>query len=210
MLKRERWIVYPLLFLVISISLKDKLNSQQKSLRLKNIKVDQLEVGTIRGNKAKVDQIEVGTVLGIKANFREVGGGVIQTGQINVLDKQGSPKVVLRNAPYTDEDEPDATKTQGAISLLSGNGKEMLILGGGSGGGFIAARSDSDPQDFVALGYQAGRVGIFWIDDNGKQQGFLKPQKDTSDDSKTGVSGKTDTRPSTASKAAEESVEGGE
>ena len=45
MIKRERWIVYPLLFLVISISLKDKLNSQQKSLQLKNLKVDQLEVG---------------------------------------------------------------------------------------------------------------------------------------------------------------------
>ena len=56
MTKRERWIVYPLLFLVISISLKDKLNSQQKSLRLKNLKVDQIEAGTIRG---------------IKANFRE-------------------------------------------------------------------------------------------------------------------------------------------
>ena len=43
MIKRERWIVYPLLFLVISISLKDKLNSQQKSLQLKNLKVAEID-----------------------------------------------------------------------------------------------------------------------------------------------------------------------
>ena len=162
MLKRERWIVYPLLLLVITISLKDKLNSQRQSLRLKNIMVDQLEVGTIRGGTA---------------NFREVGGGMIQTTQINVLDNQGRPKVVLHTAPSIEGNEPDFTKTQGAISLLSDENKQMLILGGSSGGGFVAARSASDPQDVVAFGYQAGRAGVFWLDDNGNPQGLLKPQK---------------------------------
>ena len=53
----------------------------------------------------------------------------------------------------------------------------MLVLGGGGGGGFIAARSLTQPKDFVAFGYQAGRVGIFWLDQNGKPQGFLKPEQ---------------------------------
>ena len=163
MTKRERWIVYPLLFLVISISLKDKLNSQQKSLRLKNLKVDQIEAGTIKG---------------IKANFREFQGGLIQTRRLNLLDKEGFPKIVLHNAPSLEGNEPNFEKTQGAISLLSGDNKEMLVLGGGGEGGFIAARSANDPQDFVAFGYQAGRVGIFWLDQDGKPQGLLKPQKD--------------------------------
>lgn len=163
MTKRERWIVYPLLFLVISISLKDKLNSQQKSLRLKNLKVDQIEAGTIRG---------------IKANFRELAGGLTQTGRLNVLDKQGIPKIVLHNAPSLEGNKPNFEKSQGAISLLSGENKEMLVLGGGDRGGFIAARSANDPQDFIAFGYQAGRIGIFWLDQSGKPQGFLKPQQD--------------------------------
>jgi hypothetical protein len=53
----------------------------------------------------------------------------------------------------------------------------MLVLGGGDGGGFMAARSATNPQDFVAFGYQAGRVGIFWLDENGNLKGFLKPQQ---------------------------------
>ena len=51
MIKRERWIVYPLLFLVISISLKDKLNSQQKSLQLKKLKSINLKWGGPRGER---------------------------------------------------------------------------------------------------------------------------------------------------------------
>ena len=187
MTKRERWIVYPLLFLVISISLKDKLNSQQKSLRLKNLKVDQIEAGTIRG---------------IKANFREFGGGLIQTGRLNVLDKEGIPKIVLHNAPSLEGNEPNFEKTQGAISLLSGENNEMLVLGGGGGGGFIAARAANDPQDFVAFGYQAGRVGIFWLDQYGKPQGFLKPQQGRPKD-KNGAADKENNPPSNAAQETE-------
>lgn len=162
MIKRERWIVYPLLFLVISISLKDKINSQKKSLRLKNITVDQLEAGTIQSMNAK---------------FGEVAGTRIQTGQLNILDKQGIPKVILHNAPSLEGNKPNFQKTQGAITLLSSENQEMLVLGGGDGGGFIAARSASDPQDFVSFGYQAERVGIFWIDQNGNPKGFFKQQQ---------------------------------
>jgi hypothetical protein len=162
MIKRERWIVYPLLFLVISISLKDKLNSQQKSLQLKNLKVEQLEVGRVQGGNA---------------NFRKIEGTLIQGRRLNILDQKGIPKVVLHNAPALKENEPDFEKAQGAITLLSGENQEMLVLGGGGGGGFIAARSLTQPKDFVAFGYQAGRVGIFWLDQNGKPQGFLKPEQ---------------------------------
>ena len=172
MIKRERWIVYPLLFLVISISLKDKLNSQQKSLRLKNLKVEQLEAGTVQG---------------AKANFRELAAPLIQTGQLNVLDKQGVPKVVLHNAPSLKDNEPDFEKTQGAITLLSSSNQEMLVLGGGDGGGFMAARSATNPKDFVAFGYQAGRVGIFWLDKNGNLKGFLKPQQPGEQSEKKGA-----------------------
>jgi len=75
MIKRERWIVYPLLFLVISISLKDKLNSQQKSLQLKNLKVEQLEVGRVQGGNA---------------NFRKIEGTLIQGRRLNILDQKGT------------------------------------------------------------------------------------------------------------------------
>ena len=162
MIKRERWIVYPLLFLLIIMGLKDKLNSQQKSLQLKNLKVEQLEVGTVQG---------------AKANFRELAAPLIQTGQLNVLDKQGVRKVVLHNAPSLKGNEPDFEKTQGAITLLSSENKEMLVLGGGDRGGFIAARPETNPKDFVAFGYQAGRVGIFWLDENGNLKGLHKPQQ---------------------------------
>ena len=162
MIKRERWIVYPLLFLVISISLKDKLNSQQKSLQLKKLKVEQLEVGRIQGGNA---------------NFREIAAPLIQGRRLHILDQKGIPKVVLHNAPALKDNEPNFEKTQGAIILLSDESQEMLVLGGGGGGGFIAARSTTQPKDFVAFGYQAGRVGIFWLDQNGKPQGFLKPEQ---------------------------------
>ena len=85
---------------------------------------------------------------------------------------------MLHNPPSIEDNEPNFKKTQGAISLLSGENKEILILGSSNGGGFVAARSASDQRDVVAFGYQAGRAGVFWLDDKGNPQGLLKPQKD--------------------------------
>ena len=166
MIKRERWIVYPLLFLVISMGLKDKLNSQQKNLRLKTLVVDQLDAG----------RIVTPAIQGGIANFREVVGALIQGRHLQVVDDQAVPKVVLHVVPTTKDKQSDDKKSQGAVTVISGENNKMVSLGGGGSGGYIAARSTANPQDFLAFGYQAGRVGMFWMDKNGQPQGFLKPE----------------------------------
>lgn len=167
MTTRERWIVYPLLLLVISMSLKDKLKPQEKNLELENLSVEQLKAG----------QIITPSIQGGVANFREVMGAMVQGRRMQVVDPQGNPKVVLYIAPTLEDERPNFEKAQGAITLVSGKNQEMLAIGGGLGGGFIAIRSTQDPQDFVGFGYQGGRTGMFWLDEQGKPQGFLKPLK---------------------------------
>lgn len=165
MTTRERWIVYPLLLLVISMSLKDKLKPQEKNLELEKLSVEQLKAG----------QIITPSIRGGVANFREMAAPLIQGRRIQTVDPQGNPKVVLHMTPTVDNEKPDFEKAQGAITLVSGENQEMLAIGGGLGGGFIAVRSTENPQDFVAFGYQGGRTGMFWLDKEGKPQGFLKP-----------------------------------
>ena len=163
---RERWIVYPLLLLAISMSLKEKLEPEKNTMQLKKLSVDQLQAG----------QIITPAIQGGTANFREVAGALIQGRGVQVVDPQGNPKVVLQVTPTLEDEKPNFQKSQGAITIVSGEGQKMITMGGGRGGGFIAVRSNANPQDFVGFGYQAGRTGMFWLDKDGKPQGFLKPQ----------------------------------
>ena len=163
---RERWIVYPLLLLAISMSLKEKLERQQDTLELKTLSVEKLQAGQIR-----TELLQGGT-----ATFRAVAGDLIQGRGVQVVDPQGNPKVALHVTPTLEDEKPNFQKSQGAITVVSGEGQELITIGGGRGGGFIAVRSTANPQDFVGFGYQAGRTGMFWLDKDGKPQGFLKPQ----------------------------------
>lgn len=163
---RERWIIYPLLFLAISMSLKEKLERQEDTLELKTLSVEKLQAGQIR-----TELLQGGT-----ATFRALAGEVIQGRGIQVVDPQGNPKVALHVTPTLEGEKPNFKKSQGAITIISDDGQEMITMGGGRGGGFIAVRSTVNNQDLVGFGYQAGRTGMFWLDKDGKPQGFLKPQ----------------------------------
>ncbi len=163
---RERWIVYPLLLLAISMSLKEKLEPEKSTMQLKKLSVDQLQAG----------QIITPAIQGGTANFREVAGALIQGRRLQAVDPQGNPRVALHVTPTLEGEKPNFQKSQGAITVVSGEGQEMITIGGGRGGGFIAVRSTVNPEDFVGFGYQAGRTGMFWLDKDGKPQGFLKPQ----------------------------------
>ena len=164
MTERERWIVYPLLFLAISISLKDKFTPPPKTL-----KVDRLEA----------EQIKTSLLLGARASINELHAPLIHTYQIQVEDLQSNPKIVLRSFTPSNTDQDPNQKTVGGIDLFGTESQILVGLGGNVGGGYVVTRPTDDPKDFVAFGYDQRGSGLFWLDKQGQPKGFFRPRKET-------------------------------
>ncbi len=81
---RERWIVYPLLFLALGAALRDKF-VPPSSLRAGKVEAQQMEI-----EKLRCGQLEVGTV---KCNVAEAGR--LAAYELDVTDKQGKPRVSM-------------------------------------------------------------------------------------------------------------------
>ena len=163
MTERERWIVYPLLFLAISISMKDKFTPQPKTL-----KVDRLEA----------EQIKTSLLLGARASINELHAPLIHTYQIQVEDLQSNPKIVLHSSTPSATDQDPNQKTVGGIDVFGTESQVLLSLGGNIGGGYVVTRPTDDQNDFVAFGYDERGSGLFWLDKQGQPKGFFRPRKE--------------------------------
>lgn len=108
---RERWIVYPLLFMTLGIALRDKV-----------LPPNRLAVGTVVCNRLQSNRAECNTLLvndpagrpvvvaGTDAN---TGAGTIET-----LTPRGTPQVRLFS-----------TDTGGMLTTIGHGGKVLLVLG---------------------------------------------------------------------------------
>lgn len=158
MTERERWIVYPLVFLAISVSLKSKFVPSTK------LEVDQL----------KAKQITSSLILGERASFNELNAPLIHAHQIQVADRQNIPKIILRTLSLPDTDQDDSAKTMGIINLLGQKNQELVTIGGSQEGGFVVTISSENHSDYIAFGYDQRGSGLFWLDKQGQPKGFFR------------------------------------
>jgi len=112
---RERWIVYPLLFLTLGIVMRDKV------MPLARFQASEVAAGRIRCNQLQVDQV-------VSAGGLVVQG--IQCGELLVGGPNGRPTVLVGT---------DAKTKGGVIETLSPAGAPLVVLQPTDSGGVVAA-----------------------------------------------------------------------
>jgi hypothetical protein len=131
---RERWIVYPLLFLTLGIAMRDKI------LPAARIQVGEITAGQIRCNELQVaketaseqihcNQLQVGQVV---CNRLQSVGGIdavgVQCREFQVVGSNGLPTVIVGTDP---------TSRGGLITTFSSIGAPLVCLQPSDSGGKV-------------------------------------------------------------------------
>lgn len=114
MTERERWTVYPLLFLSLGIAMRSHITS---SLELHEMSCD-----TLKSRTVKITDENDRVRLVLTALRPGDGGG----GAIQIFSEEGKPEVVLR-----------ALTHGGLVELISAEGIKQVVLGVAPPGGFV-------------------------------------------------------------------------
>jgi hypothetical protein len=185
---RERWIVYPLLFLALGTAIKPKLvpaervicrnlevvdDELQPRIRLSTAASDDGEIRIInRGSKAVVLlKSGAATQAGIIETFNS--HGQVQTammssgsggeGEIRINNRGGNPVVMLK---------ADAATQAGLIETLNDDGRPQTAMMSSATGGEVAA-FDLGVRNSVAIGHRDGRFGLLHFDFESKTSTFV-------------------------------------
>lgn len=105
---RERWIVYPLLFLALGVALRDKFTRSIDGLMF-------------LGGKAVQMDLERGVI-----RARELDVNLVRCGAVRVEAGPKHPLVVLQAAAVRTKD--GTSRPSGAISVYGQDGKEIIVL----------------------------------------------------------------------------------
>jgi hypothetical protein len=162
MSERERWMIYPLLFLSLGISLRSKITS---SLDLREISCNTLRCDHVigRDGESGCKTVLCDHILGGDANFQRLsvlnnagkprlvlstegakaGGG----GALALLSTDGKPELLLRALPQG-----------GVVEVASSSGLVQVLLGVAQLGGFMQLRSSTDVPQVVLEVAQPGGV----------------------------------------------------
>ena len=164
---RERWIVYPLLFLTLGIAMRNQFIPtnifKAMDLRANDIKANALTAETIRCNnlelmgKVSCSEIEFKRALGdqmivngfLKSlQFRSAEA---EFGKLAVTDEQGKPVIVMLEDPNT---------KSGAIQTMNANGAPQVQIHSNDSGGIVTAIGHLG-QVLVAMGHEGKVFGVF-------------------------------------------------
>ena len=137
---RERWIVYPLLFLALGLALRDKI------LPASHMLVGEIAAGQIRCNQFQADRAACNQLQAEQAVCNRVqsdqvickrlgatGGiatGNVQCGELMVVGSNGRPTVLVGT---------DTTTKGGLITTLSRTGAPLVLLRPTESGGVVEA-----------------------------------------------------------------------
>jgi len=144
---RERWIVYPLLFLALGVALRDKFTRSIDGLMFLNGKSMQadLERGVIRA--------------------RELDVNLIRCGELRVEAGPKRPLVVLQGARVRTKE--GVSRPSGAMSVYGQNGKEIIVLRANHAlkGKFIRKSRPGDTDEMVfnvqGVKEEGGMIEVF-------------------------------------------------
>jgi len=137
---RERWIVYPLLFLTLGITM--RLALHDKIIPPTRLQIEEIVAGQIHCNKLQADQgvmagqvgcNQLQTDLAVCNRLRSPGGivtGNVQCGELQVIKANGQPTVLVGT---------DARTKGGLITTLSPTGTPLVLLQPTDSGGLVVA-----------------------------------------------------------------------
>jgi hypothetical protein len=133
MTNKERWTVYPLLFLTLGIALRDKFTG---SLELPSITCEELVLAARGGQprlkcslgnrSARIEILGAGGKSAVTLGTNDDG----KSGRITVFSAKGEPQVVARSID-----------NQGAVETLAA-GKPQVLLGSNKQGGIVTTLRD--------------------------------------------------------------------
>ena len=148
MTTRERWVVYPLLFLSLGLALRDKIippNMQAESIEAETIRCDQLVAGRAESSLL--------TIAGESGEARiRLLAGANRTGRLEVFGQHGEV-LFLAGADGSG---------QAGVAEVFASGKPQVQLRSSDTGGLVVAM-DADPKTMVILGRDGGQHGVFVV-----------------------------------------------
>ncbi len=122
---RERWIVYPLLFLTLGIALRDKIlpptHFGDMGMALK--------AGEIDVRRIRCSEIQAG-----RAIFNQLEAGRSQCRELIVIGPTGRPTIIAYTDPKT---------YNGAIETFSADGRPLVLLRSTDAGGLVGTLNPS-------------------------------------------------------------------
>jgi hypothetical protein len=138
MSSRERWIVYPLLFLTLGIALRDKIIPAHR------LQIDEIAAAQIRCNQMLVEQevgakkvncVQLQAEQAVCSRLQVAAGIVVRSilcGELAVGGSNGRPTVVLATDPKT---------KGGVVETVSSAGVPLVRLEPADSGGVVRADS---------------------------------------------------------------------
>jgi hypothetical protein len=127
---RERWVIYPLLFLTLGIVVRDKLAFQADEATIKRLRCSELRVDNAIAREFGAVQIQCGQLQTKKAIAAELAARGIRCGELLVDGPDGRPTVVVGTDPKT---------KGGSIFALSAAGVPLIRLQPTDSGGVVFA-----------------------------------------------------------------------
>jgi hypothetical protein len=117
---RERWIVYPLLFLTLGIVMRDKIiphrNLQVQGIAAEQIRCNQLQVDAALCNRLQSDGV--------------IGAAGVQCGELAIIGPKGHPTVFLGTDPRTKGGIITSEKVKcGALAVVGPDGHPTVLVG---------------------------------------------------------------------------------
>jgi hypothetical protein len=139
---RERWIVYPLLFLALGTAIKPKLVPPE----LRGL---EMASGNLQANRIICRSLDV-VDDDSRPYIRMTTSNSTKEAEIQVINRRGKPVISLH---------ADAATRAGLIETLNDDGRPQTAMMSSATGGEIAA-FDIDRRRSVALGHRDGRFGL--------------------------------------------------
>ena len=150
MTDRERWTIYPLLFLALGIAVKDKI--------FREVTTDNVLAKKMQCNSLIVTDPQGAEQVLITAT---PNGGLIRTrGAMAIVDHSGREQVLLSSTS-----NGGLIRTRGAVAIVDESGHEQALLSSVNGSGFIRSRGtlavtdqEGREQVLVSIGPAGGQI----------------------------------------------------
>lgn len=152
MTDRERWIVYPLIFLALGVALRDKITRTLESVELiggETMQID-LKRGIVAGEatRAQIDfaggQIQAETirckklVVEQEIHTNQIVSQRAAAQEIVVVSPDGAIRILLESLPKPNSNLAGSDQVGGRLIVFGPEGKAQVLLAPGTAGGEVA------------------------------------------------------------------------
>ncbi len=158
---RERWIVYPLLFLTLGIALRNQFLPTRRfgaiDLQAAEVKAQKIICNEVivmekaSGRKLEFEDMKANHVVGGLGEFVQTKSREMDCLGLKISSEEGKPIVLLTE---------DSTAKAGVLQMMNEKGTPLAqIRPTSSGAAFVSWRSDG--KALVAMGHEGENFGVF-------------------------------------------------